>query len=344
MDFRFDEMERGLIADARAAITRSLDLSRFRSETPTVELWRMLGAADWLHGGLPVEHGGAGISLALQAGIAHEAGAVLAVDEWVNNAFILPFLLSRAADADLVPALLEHHGANPGFLLADGRNGGWLGPRASGTTSWCFGVWPGFDAYWLESEDEDQRTLVRVTGGLVTLVTAPGLALSAGRVELSGGSELRIPFAISDADLADLRREAVTLHCAALVGAADEALRLTVEYAKVRRQYGKAIGQFQALKHILADVRVASEIGGNAAYYAAVMGEVDASAVPAARLHAVSAALSAARTMIQIFGGMGFTWESDVHLFLKTALNGAVRFGSTDNDELALGQLVLGAA
>ena len=343
MDFRFDETERSMLAEARAAIRRSFDLSRFRQSGPTLGAWKTLAEAGWLHAGLDSSHGGAGFSLAIQAGIAREAGRVLLVEEWVDNAFLIPSLLTRAHAAERIPALLARHCDVAGFVVSGGQSEGWLGPASAESTSWCFGVVPDGDAYWVELHG-DGTTLVRLSNAAIARAADPGITLGAGRVTVAGGTEERIPLDLSSTRFAELHHGARTLHSSALVGVAEEALQLTVEYAKVRVQYGSPIGQFQALKHMLADVRVANEIGGNSVYYAALRGLYDPSAVSAARLKAVDAALGATKTMMQIFGGIGFTWECDVHLFLKTALNGAIRFGSTDAEALALGEQLLAQA
>jgi alkylation response protein AidB-like acyl-CoA dehydrogenase len=340
MDFRFDENECALLADARAILARALPVARLREGGDPVAAWRSLGENDWLHGGLSEDVGGAELALALQAGAAREAGALLAVDEWLNNAFVLPELLARARDADVRAEALAHHRSQAGFLLGDGRGCEWLGGSSGDSARWCFGVADGFDVYRVEGEDGD-AVLVRRVGSGLQLARVADLSLGVGVVTVSGGTSTRIALSLDPVDAAVLEQRARTIHAAALVGLADEALRQAVEYAKVRVQYGKPIGQFQALKHLLADVRVANEIAWNAVLYASLTSDDDPRSVPAARMQAVSAALGAVRAMVQVFGGMGFTWESDVHFFLKTALNGSVRFGPVEEDALRLGELVL---
>ncbi|MCC6646949.1 MAG: acyl-CoA dehydrogenase family protein [Polyangiaceae bacterium] len=107
------------------------------------------------------------------------------------------------------------------------------------------------------------------------------------------------------------------------IGAAEACLDAAVEYAKTRHQFGKPIGSFQAIKHQLADVLVSVELARSAAYEAAFLAsrpgdELHESAWTAKAL--ASAALShAAGQSIQVHGGVGFTWEVDVHLYFKHA-------------------------
>ncbi|MFH8346046.1 acyl-CoA dehydrogenase family protein [Streptomyces sp. NPDC018045] len=108
------------------------------------------------------------------------------------------------------------------------------------------------------------------------------------------------------------------------VGAADAALARTVEYVRVREQFGRPIGSFQAVQHRLADRYVQVQAARSAAYYAAwAVGAPAESAEPGAPGLALAHALETLRTVageaIQLHGGIGFTWEHDAHLFFKRA-------------------------
>ena len=107
------------------------------------------------------------------------------------------------------------------------------------------------------------------------------------------------------------------------VSLAERTVEMSVEYAKVRRQFGKPIGVFQAIKHRCADMAVRAEVARSVATYAAVAlaeSEPDAARhAGAAKALAGGAALANATDNIQNHGGMGYTWESDAHLYLKRA-------------------------
>ncbi|KJY32485.1 acyl-CoA dehydrogenase family protein [Streptomyces katrae] len=113
-------------------------------------------------------------------------------------------------------------------------------------------------------------------------------------------------------------REAGALLTAALqLGSALRTVELAVRYAGEREQFGQPIGGFQAVKHLCARMLVRAEVARTAVYAAAVTG--DAAEIAAAKLLADEAAVRGARDCLQVHGGMGFTWEADVHLHLKRA-------------------------
>lgn len=148
---------------------------------------------------------------------------------------------------------------------------------------------------------------------------------------------------VADADGAvRWRREGALLTAAYLVGAAAACTDLSVEYAKRRMQFGKVIGAFQAVKHMCADMAVRAEIARASVHAAAVtlddpeVGD-PRRAVSGARVLAGEAAMANGRAATQVHGGMGFTWEVDVHLYLKRAWALDTEFGSVDHhaDEVA---------
>jgi len=129
-----------------------------------------------------------------------------------------------------------------------------------------------------------------------------------------------------------LQRAAVAL-AAEQVGGAARCLQLAVAHARQRVQFGKPIGAFQALKHKMADMMVQVETARSATYYAACVADDDAAALPAASAMAKAAASDAytfcAGQALQIFGGVGFTWEYDLHLYFKRARSSAVLLGDS---------------
>ncbi len=111
------------------------------------------------------------------------------------------------------------------------------------------------------------------------------------------------------------------LAAAEAVGVSWAALDMAVEYAKVREQFGRTIGTFQAVKHHAADMLVAAEQTTAAAWDAARTDDLDSAWFPAAvaAAHAASSQVRNAETNIQLHGGIGFTWEHDAHLYLRRA-------------------------
>jgi alkylation response protein AidB-like acyl-CoA dehydrogenase len=118
---------------------------------------------------------------------------------------------------------------------------------------------------------------------------------------------------------------------AEMTGGMQRLLEITVEYAKTRKQFGRAIGEFQAVQHQCADMLVYTESSRSAAYYAAYAiqeGIPEARlAVSVAKAYASDAYREVGNRAIQVHGGMGFTWENDVHLFYRRAKASELAFG-----------------
>lgn len=128
-----------------------------------------------------------------------------------------------------------------------------------------------------------------------------------------------------DREVADAWRvRGAALVAAQLLGIAQAATDLALSYAKEREQFGRPIGSFQAVKHLLADNLVRIEVARAAVYAAGVtlddpeVGPPERAAV-AAKLMAGEAAVANAKTGVQVHGGMGYTWEVDAHLYFKRA-------------------------
>lgn len=117
--------------------------------------------------------------------------------------------------------------------------------------------------------------------------------------------------------VSEYRATGALLTAALQVGSALRTLELAVRYAAEREQFGQPIGGFQAVKHLCAGMLVRAEVARTALYAAAVT--ADPGEIAAAKLLGDEAAVAGARDCLQVYGGMGFTWEADVHLHLKRA-------------------------
>jgi alkylation response protein AidB-like acyl-CoA dehydrogenase len=142
-----------------------------------------------------------------------------------------------------------------------------------------------------------------------------------------------------------LRQSGQILSAALLVGVAQGALDVARAYALEREQFGVAIGSFQAIKHLLADMYVAVELARAATYAAAAVaadpraGDPDRAAA-GAKLLAGEAGISNGRTAVQVLGGMGFTWDMPAHYFLKRAWVLEHGFGTGRSHAARLGEAV----
>jgi len=141
-----------------------------------------------------------------------------------------------------------------------------------------------------------------------------------------------------------LRLAAVAL-AAEQVGAAQKCLDMSVEYAKLRVQFGRPIGSFQAIKHKCADMLLEVELARSAAYYAAWAAAGDSDELPLlaslAKACCSDAFAHAATENIQIHGGIGFTWEHDAHLYYRRAKSTEQFLGSPSEHRDLLAQRLL---
>ena len=129
-----------------------------------------------------------------------------------------------------------------------------------------------------------------------------------------------------------------------MVGGAQKVLDMSVEYAKVRVQFGRPIGSFQAIKHKCADMLLEVESAKSAAYYAAGTAAEDSDELPViaslAKAYCSDAYFHAAAENIQIHGGIGFTWEHDAHLYFKRAKSSEVLLGDATYHRERLATLI----
>jgi alkylation response protein AidB-like acyl-CoA dehydrogenase len=263
-------------------------------------------------------------------------------------------LLPRIAAGSLTAALAVPGTALTTALTLTGHNGGeWAGggraggvqARKEGESGWrLYGqvaqVLDGHSAQLLlvaahvGGFARSRTLLFLVAGDADGLVRTRQTALDAtrpqARVELrdvegellggdDGAAVLRELSALGDTVGAVLAAEAV--------GAADRVLERTVQHAKQREQFGRAIGSFQAVKHRLADVYVQVQAAKSAAYYAA-WGAANGEGVGGlAFAQALEALRAAAGEGIQLHGGIGFTWEHEAHLYFKRAAGDELLFG-----------------
>ncbi len=280
------------------------------AEDNNVDTWR--GPYDGL-----VELGTFGVAVAEELGGAGGSIADLCVMVDEAAAALVPGPVATTALATLVisdAALLE--------ALASGQRTAGLalssdiafdGQAATGTAKFVLGALP--DGL-LILPAGDVWLLVDATaaGVTVTPLAATDFSRPLARVELAGAAATVI-----DAPVADL---AVTVLAAEAAGLARWQLETAAEYAKVREQFGKPIGSFQAVKHMCAEMLLRSQqvaVAASDVAEAAVDG--DATQLSIAAAVAAAAAIDAAkhngRDCIQVLGGIGFTWEHDAHLYLR---------------------------
>jgi alkylation response protein AidB-like acyl-CoA dehydrogenase len=189
------------------------------------------------------------------------------------------------------------------------------------------------EAHYVLDGDTAELLLVVADGGVyevdaaaATRVHTPAMDITRrlARVELADVPAVRIGSADAGEALRSALDEAVIALAAEQVGAAAAVLEMTVEYTKVRHQFGRPIGSFQALKHRMADLHVMLEAARSAAY-AAGEGALHPSA---AKAYCSEAFQTIAGEAIQLHGGIAITWEHDAHLYFKRAHGSAALFGA----------------
>lgn len=134
--------------------------------------------------------------------------------------------------------------------------------------------------------------------------------------------------------LAAVMQRAAVAASAEMLGAARQCLAMSVDYAKTRQQFGQPIGQFQAIKHTLAEMLLEVESAHAATYYAAwaldAQSEDHALAASVAKAYTGEAARKVCGAAIQVHGGIGFTWEYDLHLYFKHAKHLELLYGDAE--------------
>jgi alkylation response protein AidB-like acyl-CoA dehydrogenase len=230
----------------------------------------------------------------------------------------------------------------PGPLVASHLASGLVDGAGEGTT--IVGLIEPQDIATIVEHATQVQALLRFTDDAVVRVDPS--ALQTERIErpldalsptwrVLGGSLDGDTIATGDA-ARTLQRAGIVLTAAQQLGLALAAVDLATEFAKGREQFGRPIGSFQAVKHLLAEMLVKAEVA-RAAVYAAACAFDDASdddpdrAASAAKVMAGEAALFNGKTGIQVHGGMGFTWEVDAQRYWKRAVVLDATFGQSDH-------------
>lgn len=173
-------------------------------------------------------------------------------------------------------------------------------------------------AYFLVAGGRGARLYEAAAFGEAQSVLSLDDAIILERARLAAGARPQLHDA-SD----DVAQRVSLLNSAQMLGVAEGALKLTADYARVREQFGQAIGSFQAIKHRCADMAVRAEAAYAQTFFAGLStaaARPDAAwQVAAAKVVSAAAALANARSCIQVHGGIGFTAECDAHVFLKRA-------------------------
>ena len=315
----FSEVARDLLAtrDMSAAYRGTLEAEADRLP----DHWDEIAELGWLGLHLPEDAGGAGYDLAELAVILFESGYAAAPGPFLSTVVVSSLLASTGADPDRLPGLASGETVG-GFGLGGDLTAG------EGTVSGSAGLVLGAElAHVFAVPVGDDVAIVDAGASGVSVETVENLDTSrrVAAVTLDGARATIVPGAAGE-----LVRLARLLGSAELAGTARACVDRATEYAKERVQFGRVIGSFQAVKHHLANMLVASEQAIAAAWGAArpdlTPEEAEIGAAIAASL-ALPAAVECGELHIQILGGIGFTWEHDAHFFLRRAHAGQAVLG-----------------
>jgi hypothetical protein len=324
------------------------------------ELWNGLAEMGFLGVAIPEEFGGAGAGHLELCVIAEEMGRALAPVPFSSTVYLaaealliagsdaqkrkwLPKIASGEAIGTL--ALFEGTGNPSPKAIKLSADGGMLNgakkPVADAAIADCAVVAARNGSSGRESDIS--LFLVDMKGGGVEVKELSNLDPTRGQAEISFKNckaEALGPSGEGWSILSQVLDRAAVLTAFEQVGGADRALEMGRDYALDRIAFGRPIGSFQAVKHILADMYVSATLARSNCYYGAWALSTNAGELPeaaaAARISATQAFQHCAKNNIQVHGGMGFTWEFDCHMYYRRANAVALGLGSLSYWEDAL--------
>jgi alkylation response protein AidB-like acyl-CoA dehydrogenase len=364
VNFAFSEEQEELRKTVRSFLEQKSPSAEVRRLMETTEgydpdVWNQMGSQLGLQGlAIPEEHGGSGYGYIELVVVLEEMGrALLCAPYFSTVALAANAILHSGDDAakkELLPGIASGETiATVAFTEDSGR---W---DADGITMTAARSGEGYtlDGHKMFVLDGHNANVIVVAartdsagsagaGAGISLFTVAGDASGLTRTPLSTmdqtRKQARLEFSNVPAKLLgsegtgwDTLSRMLDLAAVALaaeqVGGAQKVLEMSVEYAKVRVQFGRPIGSFQAIKHKCADMLLEVESAKSAAYYAgwaaAELNDELPVVASLAKAYCSDAYFHAAAENIQIHGGIGFTWEHDAHLYFKRAKSSELLFG-----------------
>jgi alkylation response protein AidB-like acyl-CoA dehydrogenase len=361
VDFAFSEEQEMLRRSARDFLAKECSPKVVRrlmdgADAYDPALWKKISDLGWTALGIPEEYGGVGSFLDLIVVLEEAGRALLPGPFFATMGLAVPSLIEAGTEAqkkEVLNAIAQ--GSARATLAFTEPSGRWDAEGVTLQAKQSGGGWQ-LDGTKLfvpdaasadytvvvartRGEGEDGITLFLVKGRPKGMTVTPLETLDMTRrwaevrfdgVELGAGAVMGAP----DKGWAPLKRAlewATAALCAEMMGGAQKVLETSTEYAKTRHQFGKPIGIYQAVSHKLADMLVLSESGRSATYYAAWTVDADAPdrslASSMAKAYVSDAYRKVAGDGIQVHGGIGFTWEHDMHLYFKRAKASEVTLG-----------------
>ncbi len=304
---------------------------------------------------IPEEYGGMGLGKVELVLLMEEAGYALLPGPFFSTVALAGAVIDAVGTSALKKKYLERIAGGQArstvaFLEADGNwDPAHLQISATG------GRLTGTKLFVTDAAVADFIVVVAQNGVFVAEAKAPGLQIEPMKgmdltrkidsVEFNGTPAEMLGNRTSLAKALDVATAAL---CAEMVGGMQRVLETTVAYAKTRKQFGKPIGIFQAVQHLCADMYLETESSRSATYYAAWALEENTSdaslAVSIAKMYASDAYRNIGNRGIQVHGGMGFTWENDIHLYYRRAKASETMLGDAIFHRERIARLVIDAA
>ncbi|MFV9459029.1 acyl-CoA dehydrogenase [Rhodococcus sp. NM-2] len=366
MTMGLTEEERDLRDSVRGWATRTVTPAVLREavEAKTEQrplFWKSLADLGVLGLHLPEDVGGAGCGLVELAVVTEELGRVLLPGPFLPTVLLGAVLnesgrtgeLSGLADGSTLGAVALQPGSlrlvrDGGVVTLDGESGYVLGGQVG-------------DLFLLAATDGDETVFVVVARDRLDVTDLPSHDVARRNATAAANG-----LSIAEADVLQIDSQrvldlAATLFAAEASGVADWAVTTAADYAKVRQQFGRPIGQFQGVKHRVARMLSVAEQARVCAWDAAramnpgssaraATAEPRCSAAEASLAAAVAgataldAAFSVTKDCIQVLGGIGYTWEHDAHLYLRRAQSLRILLGSTTSWRRRVARATLGGA
>ena len=356
MNFAFSEEQEELRKTVRSFLDSKSPETEVRRLMDTEDgydpaVWSQMGEQMGLQGlAIPEEFGGSGYSFVELGVVLEEMGRALLCAPYFSTVVLAANTLLQSGDdaakKDFLPGIAA--GETIATLAYTEPSGKWDESGVTMEATQDGGGWTlnGTKMFVLDGHTADLIIVAARTAGGVSLFTVVGDADGLTRTALSTMDQTRkqakLEFAGTPARLLGTEGQgwavlSTVLDLAAVALAAEEVgggqkvLDMAVEYAKVRVQFGRPIGSFQAIKHKCADMLLEVESAKSAAYYgmwcAAEMNDELPSVASLAKAYCSEAYFHAAAENIQIHGGIGFTWEHPAHLYFKRAKSSELLFG-----------------
>ena len=375
MDFGFSEEQEMLRSSARDFLTKEAPMTYVRKMMDdergyTDELWRKMAELGWMGLILPEAHGGSGLDFVDMVVVLEEMGRAVLPGPFFSTVILAGIAIVEGGSADqkakYLPKIAD--GSIKATLAHLEPSGRWDAEGIQLTAKESGGKWTldGTKLFVPDANVADlfvvaARTAGKGTDG-VTLFLVDAKSTGVGVTMLKTMDQTRKLGEVTfknvtvgaDAVLGKVGggwgllervadRAKVGL-AAEMCGGAQKVLEMSVEYAKVREQFGKPIGSFQAIQHKCANMLVEVESSKSITYYAAWAVANDVPEAPLAAAMAKAYTSDAYRHTagegIQIHGGIGFTWEHDMHIFFKRAKSSEVTFGDATWNREIVAQLI----